>query len=387
MALRAMAGLAWGGRPTAVESCGALLDRLAHNGDVVAALPEGGCLAATLRTKVGTRRLFLHGAAATVTERPRRDEPEDLRTILGVHDREALAGVPLPWPAPRPITRPRIQRLDSLYADSHAPALLVLGAGLGPAGILEGAVRVLARYRPMLMIDFSDVAASLRPAIWEACVLVCNAYGYAWHDGLLMPCATSADRCAAIAAAGHAAGVGLPVEWPELQPLPAGLAELMAPEDVGAARIAWNSGIGLVKHDSAAADGSRVRFDGALPTAGMYKTEQDDNGNCWRWTGPGPHAAFLLPIAGSGPWRLRLDIVNWGIAQPAGALRALVAGEFLATDRRGADFISFAPVAAPPFWSGAALRVDLTTPRPQPASRNDTRRLGISLGAASLSPL
>jgi hypothetical protein len=274
--------------------------------------------------------------------------------------------------------------LDSLYADSHAPGLLVLGAGLGPAAILEGAARVLVRHRPMLVIDFSDVAACLRPAIWETCVRVCDTYGYAWHDGLLMRCSTPADRCAAIAAAGHAAAVGLPLEWPELQPLPPGVAELMAPEDVGASRIAWNGGIGLVRHDATAADGVCVRFDDALPATGMYKTEQDGEGGCWRWTGPGPRAAFLLPLTGPGPWRLGLEIANWGIAEPAGALRALVGGEFLAADRRGSNFISFAPVAPPPFWSGAALRVDLTTPRPQRASPRDARCLGVCLSAARL---
>jgi hypothetical protein len=277
-----------------------------------------------------------------------------------------------------------MRTLDTLYADSHSPGLLVLGGEPPPADVLTGGRGLLSRHRPMLLLDFSDVPHALRAVAWDACAQTCQDHNYTWHDGLLLPCSTPADRDAAVTALGHAVGVGLPAERPDMRPLPPGISDILAPEDVDVARLMWAGAVTSVKR-LPTPDGARIRLDNTLPSRGMYGTEHDGLGACWRWTGPGPRASFLLPIPGPGPWRLQLEVINWGSAKPPGALRALVGGEFLTVERSGEEFISFAPLAPPPFWSGGSLRVDLTTPRPRRASAQDTRCLGVSLAGVSLS--
>jgi hypothetical protein len=271
-----------------------------------------------------------------------------------------------------------------LYADSHRPGLLVLGGERPLSDVLMGGPSVLSRHRPMLLLDFSDVPPARRAAAWEACAQACRERNYTWHDGLLLPCSTRADRDAAVTAIGHATGVGLPTEWNDMCPLPPNIADMLTPEDVDIARLAWAGALIGVKR-LPTPDGGRIRFDDTLLSHGMYRTEVGGQGACWRWTGPGPRASFLVPVPGPGPWRLHLEVVNWGSAKPRSTLRALVGGDFLTVERSGEDFVSFAPLAPPPFWSGGSLRVDLTTPRPRRASAHDARCLGVSLAGASLS--
>lgn len=384
VARRAIAGIAWGGRPTAVETCVALMNLLAPNRQVIASLPEGAVLAAALRAHLAPRQLFQHDILEMAPHAPISEADGDAGPVLASRDCEPVAGVPLPWPAPEVAPARRTRRLDTLYADSHAPGLLVLGGKSPLSDVLAGCRGTLLRHRPMLLLDLGDTPPAARAAAWEACVRACEDCHYTWHDGLLLPCLSSVDRQAAATALGHATGVGLPAEWPDMRPLPPGIADMLAPEDVEVARLSWAGAVTGVKR-LPAPDGARIRFDDTLRALGMYRTEQNAQGACWRWTGPGPRASFLLPVPGPGPWRLRLEVVNWGSAKPPGALRALVGGKFLTIERSGEDFISFVPLAPPPFWSGAPMRIDLTTPRPRRASARDARCLGVSLAGASLS--
>jgi hypothetical protein len=162
---------------------------------------------------------------------------------------------------------------------------------------------------------------------------------------------------------------------------------LLDPEDVAVAALTWDAAPGRVPHHEAVRQGYSTRLDARLPTQGFYPPETDGRGGFWRWTGPGPCAALMLPIPGNGPWRLRLDVVNWGVARAPGTLRAAVGGAFLPVERQSEDFISFAPLKPPLFWTGAPLRVDLTTKRPPRASKQDPRCLGVCLAHAALMPL
>ena len=382
---RAIAGAAWGGRPLAWESCAALLARLQPGRDVVASLPDGGFLACQLRAHVAPARLFLHQSADQPADAPRTEARRDICMSLGAEDREPWPAAALPWPSPTAPQAPRRRRLDTLYADSHAPGLLVLG-GADQAAILRGALRLLKAHRPMLLLDFCTVAPAARAALWEECAAACAAQDYGWHDSLLMPCAHAADRLTAMAVLGHCTGVGLPAETAQCTTLPDGIAALLAPHDVAVAALAWRPPPGIVPHHPAAVAGYSVSLDAALPARGLHQPESADGG-VWRWTGPGPCATLMLPIPGPGPWRLRLEVVNWGAAHAPGTLRAVVGGAFLPIERQGDTFISFAPLAPPAFWAGAPLRVDLTTPRPQRASAQDPRCLGVCLSAATVTPL
>jgi hypothetical protein len=384
--LRAMTAAAFGGRPLAWETCSALLDRLLPGRDVVAALCESGFLACMLRTHVAPTRLFLHQAAADAPGAPDGAALGDTRMVLGADDREPWPGVVLPWPASNAPREVRRRRADTLYADSHEPGLLVLGGADQPA-ILSGASRLLAKHRPMLLLDFSDIEAAARPALWEACVQACASHGYVWHDPLLMPCAGAGDRLAVLAALGHAAAVGLPAEAAHGDALPDGVAELLPPGDRAVAMLAWHAAPGTVPHHQAVREGHAMRIDAAVPAQGLYPPEADAKGGVWRWTGPGPCSVLMLPIPGRGPWRLRLAVVNWGAARGPGGLRAIVGGAFLPVEHQGEDFICYAPLAPPAFWCGAPLRVELTTPRPPRASPQDPRCLGVCLSSATVSPL
>jgi hypothetical protein len=379
-----MAVLAWGGRPTAGETCMALVNLLAPGSEVITSLPEGAALSAVLRAHLAPWQLFQHDTPRMTTDTPRPEVCGDAVFVLASRDCDAVTGVPLPWPAPASVCGFRARKLDTLYADSHTPGMLVFGGNSSVGDVIAGARGVLSRHRPMLLLDFSDVAPAMRASAWEDCVQACEDYHYTWLDGLFLPCSTSADRNAAVTAIGHATGVGLPTEWPDMHKLPPGIADMLAPEDADVARVTWAGTVASVKHIPTP-DGVRIRFDNTLPSLGMYRTEHGGQGACWRWTGPGPRASFLLPVPGPGPWRLQLEVVNWGSAKTSGALRALVAGEFLTVERSGEDFISFSPLAPPPFWSGGSLQVDLTTPRPRRVSAQDARCLGVSLAGASLS--
>ena len=384
--VRAMQTAAWGGRPLAWESCGALLDRLPPDRDVVASLPAGGFLACMLGARVARDRLFLHASANRTPGTPQVDAQGDTGAVLDANDREPWQAGALPWPVcARPWPPTRRRRADTLYADSHAPGLMVLG-GQDQAAILRGASRLLATRRPMLLLDFSAVTPAARAALWEDCVQACAKHDYAWQDALLSPCRATADRLAAVAALGHAAGIGLPAETVPASALPDGMAALLEPQDLAVAELAWDAPQARVTHHEAVRHGCAMRLD-ALPTQGFYPPETDGKGGLWRWTGPGPCAALTLPIPGPGPWRLRLDVVNWGVARVPAALRACIGGALLPVERQGDDFISFAPLAPPLFWSGAPLRVELATRRPPRASPNDPRCLGVCLSHAALTPL
>jgi hypothetical protein len=192
---------------------------------------------------------------------------------------------------------------------------------------------------------------------------------------------------AAVAVLGHCAGVGLPAAAAQGDPLPEGVAALLTPDDIAVAALTWQPAQAAVPHHPAVRAGLAMKLDAELPSCGLHRPETGANGGFWRWSGPGPRATLMLPIPGPGPWRLRIGVVNWGVARPPGSLRALVGGAFLPIEKQGEDFISFAPLAPPAFWSGAPLCVDLTTPRPPRASAADPRCLGVCLASAAVTPL
>jgi hypothetical protein len=382
--MRALAASNRGGAPLVWESCAALLDRLPENRDVVAALPPGGYLARLLRARVTPRHLFLHpasesGEAGTVGEGV---EP----ALLGDADTDPCKAPALPWPAPQAAASLPNRRADTLYRHSHAPGLLVLG-GCRQAEILRGAARLLAAHAPMLLLDFSAVPHAARADLWEDCVRACPAGENAWHDSLLMPCASARQRRDCVAAIGHAAGIYLPSSAAPESALPPGIAALLENEALELAALSWAGAADKVARHHQAREGAAIRLDASVPTQGFHPPEGNAQGGFWRWTGPGPAASFTLPLPGPGPWRLRLDVANWGAARQPGSLRASVHGAFLPIERQDEQCIVFAPLAPPPFWSGAPLRIDLTTPRPPPASAQDPRCLGVCLSQAAVTPL
>ncbi|HUY84477.1 MAG TPA: glycosyltransferase, partial [Steroidobacteraceae bacterium] len=159
-----------GGGPSGWEACRALLRWVAEGADVIAATLPGSYIERRLRESVEQEHLFLHAVPLETDPRRRapRRRPHQPSLILGDRDRDVVAPA-RPWPAAPREARNRIRTLDTLYAGSHRPGLIVIEDASAAGAILEGA-KSLLRQAPAVLVCLASAGAQDRAAVWRDCV-------------------------------------------------------------------------------------------------------------------------------------------------------------------------------------------------------------------------
>lgn len=109
--------------------------------------------------------------------------------FLGDRDRD-LAKPPRPWPVLAQRDGARIRMLDTLYARSHRPGLIVIEEAAAARAILAGADEIL-RHVPIILICLASSPTQDRAALWRTCSERLAGRGYEWADGLLAPWAAA----------------------------------------------------------------------------------------------------------------------------------------------------------------------------------------------------
>ncbi|HZT52100.1 MAG TPA: glycosyltransferase family 4 protein, partial [Stellaceae bacterium] len=182
------------------EACRALLRFLPERADVIAASRPGSYLERRLRESVAEEQLFLHalppdGAARWTAPAAPCADPSPL-LLLGDRDRDVAASAAPPWPAAAPRQALRIRTLDTLYAVTHRPGLIVIEQAAAAPAILAGS-ESLARGAPMFVISLASTAARDRTALAERCLRWLAEHGYDCLDGRFAPLTSAAAADAA----------------------------------------------------------------------------------------------------------------------------------------------------------------------------------------------
>ncbi|HUZ74933.1 MAG TPA: glycosyltransferase family 4 protein [Stellaceae bacterium] len=175
------------GGATGWETCRALLRWVPETVDVIAATLPGSYLERRLRESVNHERLFIHPVAAPnafkgITAPASAVEP---LVFLGDRDRDLLRP-PRPWPVAAQRDGARIRMLDTLYASSHRPGLIVIEEAAVACAILAGA-ELAIRQAPAILICLASSPMQDRAALWRTCSERLAGRGYEWVDGLLAP--------------------------------------------------------------------------------------------------------------------------------------------------------------------------------------------------------
>lgn len=383
--LYAILSLQRGGGPIGWETCDALLRWLPGDCDVIAATLAGSYLERRLRGKLDAAHLFVHPIRPPIGRTPsppvsRRQG--DAAIFLGDCDCDIRTAPPLPWPAGPAREDGRVRTLDTLYAGTHRPGLIVVEDAAAARTILAGASEVLRRL-PVILICFASCPVQDRAAIWEQCVEILAGRDYAWFDGLLLPCTTAARREEAVTACANAVVCALPRGLIEAR-MARGLFQAATPEELSVAAVAWNDWTTYVVPDKTRDSQLAVPFDDSLPAYGLHPAESDGQGHCWRWTGPTAHARFLLPVIAAGRWYLRLEVFNWGVASNASKVRVFVQGRPVASDQHGHGSARFGSFAVSQQEAPGVLTVDIITPPTRRASEHDPRRVGVNFSRCVL---
>jgi hypothetical protein len=382
--LYAILSLQRGGGPTVWESCEALLPWLAPDCDVIAATLPGSYLERRLQGRLDAAHLFLHPLRPrepAVSEPSLSRGASDGASFLGDRDADIRTAPLLPWPAPVAREASRVRTLDTLYAETHRPGLIVVEHAAAAPSILAGA-RTLLRHAPALVICFASTALADRAALWERCVAALEG-DYSWLDGLLLPAATAERRAEAVTVCANAVACALPRALVATRIAPGAL-QAATPEQLSIAAVAWNDWATHVPRDRTRDAHLAVPFDDALPAYGLHPAETDPSGHCWRWTGPSAHARFLLPVVAAGPWYVRLEVFNWGVAADASEVRVFVDGRPLASDQHGPGGARFGKFTIAPQEAPGVLTVDIITPPTRRASEDDPRRIGVNFSRCIL---
>jgi glycosyltransferase involved in cell wall biosynthesis len=220
-AIYALLSRQYGTDPGAWEACQALLRRLPVGADVIAATLSGSYLERRLRESVEPEHLFLHALPPQGQVRRRsaaRDAAVTAPAIaLGDRDCDIPALFAQPWPAAPAHEGIRIRTLDTLYAASHRPGLIVIEDAAAARPILAGAEELL-RQAPMILISFAAAREQDRVVLLPACVAWLEGRGYDCRDGRLAPLASAARPIAP----GSARDTGVICSLPP-QPVQAGL--------------------------------------------------------------------------------------------------------------------------------------------------------------------
>ena len=286
----------------------------------VLAVPCGSALPPRLAAAAGHDRVFAHTPWNAALGRP-----TTVHTQLAAADRDIPARRATLWPsAGAPLLR-RERRIDTLYGDRRVGLIALAGAGID-AAILEGAANVLGRHHPAILLGHDVDPAPIHARL----ATILPGYTTASLDGL--HCLTH--------------GGAVPAATPE-------------PPDPGIT----------------------VPFDHRLVCEGLHPPEHDNPAG-GRWTGTSTATWFLLPRPAPGPWRLRLDIADWGNA--AGGFSVRIDDVPHASAQRGAITAAYAPIAVTA--SDQPLRVRLLLPPALRDMRRGPRRIGVRLLRASLYP-
>ena len=355
-----------GGGGTLAELCHAVLDLLPNDPCILAVTDPGSALDRWLTGAISADRLLRHTAGSA--------------EILAAQDRDRAAAPLRPWPGAPPAPAARLRRADTLYADSHPIGLIVIEDAADAPAILAGAPRLLSGQSPAIILGFATVPPAARAPLWEDLAALLAPFGHAWHDAMLLPASDPGLRRQSLVLLADQAVCALPPGLPPAA-IPRALQGTVARDDVDLAELAWSGWHGGVPRIDPGAPA--VAFDRDLHCRGFHPAETDGP-TSWRWSGPAARASFALPQPGAGRWRLRLQVLDWGVAGADGALQAFAQGQKLRQVARDGGGIAFEAITVPAIPAPGPVMIDLITPKPRRASPDDPRRIGINCLSASL---
>jgi len=363
LALAAVLRLRHGAIPQAATLCRALLPPPER--DVVAVMRPGSRLEHQLRASVPADRLFCLGVPPDNAIQPRVLRPPALgewTVVAGDADVDTPPGAKLPWPH-QATPGWRLRRLDTLFPAHRRIGLIVTDDPARAPDLLRGAAAILAAAAPPVVIDLSALPVKDRLAAWSACASAVADTGYAWHDGMLMPCDVDATVVMTLRDAAVCAMAGHP------QDLVTQLALLGWAAPVGAAPRIESPSV--------------TDFDDDLPCLGFHASESNGH-SVWRWSGAGPVCAFALRLPGPGTWSIVLEIADWGVVGDRQDLSLYADGVRLACRSNEAGCIRFGDLVVAPDGDDGRLIIELTTPRPRRRRADDPRPAGIAVRRATL---
>ena len=375
-----------GGGVTAWEVCRTLLRQLPRNADVIAATVVGSYLTHMLRGGVDRDHLFLHEVSTIAKSEVADGDPrfigDGLPIVLGDRDLDIVPSLRT-WPAVSARNVQRIRTVDTLYGGTHRPGLLVIEDAGSAVRVLDGAVETVQRHRPMILASLSTRAPAERSAVWEVCVERLEGLGYVWVDALMLPRVTREQRNEAVAACANDVICALQSSTMAAGP-PKDLLSLLADAEKPIASIAWTDWMTQVSVDHQRIGPIALTFDDRIAAAGLHPAEHDGSGTWWRWSGPSAHVRLLVPLPSAGVWRVRLEVLNWGVARNAWDLQVFMQGKTAPCADHGEHFGCYGPIVIPIVDTCGVLNIDILTPTPQRASDQDFRKIGVNFTRCEL---
>jgi hypothetical protein len=366
-----------GGGPTAWETCEARLSQCEPSREVIAVTQSGSYLERKLRKILANERLFTYRArssldsgAFSLSVQVCQAEQPDL--VLGAYDYD-LVPARHPWPHADSDTMVRMRTVDTLHRRSHKPGLIVIEADV--SDILSGAVGTIEQHRPMVLINLLALSPTARLIEWERCVALLAPFGYRWFDGFRLPRDTSDSRRQLV---GDLSGG---VAWAQTVPEDTILSDGAARGLAMLSELDW---VPDVRLDAGKTASLRMDFDHVLPMAGLHPPETNGSGSWWCWSGPSSRVRLGLALPAGGTWFLRLDILDRGTATEHHDLRAYRGETELALTDCDPSFVRFGPIAVPPHEASGRLMIEIDTPPPCRASRDDPRLVGVCFSGCVL---
>jgi hypothetical protein len=363
----------------AADLCRTLLARLPPESCIVALTLPGSRLDRALGDAVATERLLRHRRDSATAE-AMAESAEFCEEILSDRDRDVAEAALPPWPGGR--TRPahRLRRLDTLYADSHRVGLIVIEDAAAAPAILHGAQRLLRTQAPAIVFDLAGAAPAERVESCERFAALLAPFELAWHDTMLVPVPDAARRREALLVLADQVVAAVP---PGILPtsLPASLAGTISRANADLAELAWSGWRSPVAQSDRGE--TSAGFDPWLTCRGFHPPESDGHA-WWRWSGPGMRATFAMPQPGVGAWRLRLDVLDWGVADAPDALQVFWRGRRLREVYRDGVGASFDGIEVSGPELEGRLLIEMLTPHPRRASENDPRQIGVNCLRATL---
>lgn len=368
-----------GGAPTPWETCSTLIEHRKRKGDVIAAVQPGSYLELMLRSTFSKNHVFIHStrsslAPAGMTRDAQIADAGEPAIILGPFDRDIISSQ-RPWPV---ITKPSLFRqrsIDTLYGDSHEPAVIVVEADV--IDVLTGALTTLERYYPDIIINFAELSIDEATVIADQCVDLLARLNYRWYDGFLLPCETAQRRRDLLSAFASRTLCARPVRS-SLESLVG-----MVPVSCVVPQLAARDWKSVVETDSGRGRIS-LPLDNSISSVGLYSAETDGVDLWWRWSGPTAQCRLVLPLPAGGFWYLQVDVLDWGVASDHSDLSAYAFGKELVREPMGATSVRFGPVAIPLEKISGRLVVDISMPPPRRASNQDPRRIGVNFCRVAL---